>query len=50
MKIIRVRPWGEGNRGDTAEAGSSADDRGGAGADEHQREGADELRKELGCD
>ena len=40
---------GEGNRGDTAEAGSAADDGGGAGADEHQREGADELRKELGC-
>src|ERR1700720_4398284 len=32
MKTIRVRPWGEGNRGDIAEAGSSADDGGGAGA------------------
>src|ERR1700730_4011201 len=32
MKTTRVRPGGEGNRGDTAEAGSSADDGGGAGA------------------
>jgi len=32
---------GEGNRGDAAEAGTSADDGGGASADEHQREGAD---------
>ena len=39
---------GEGNRGDTAEAGAAADHGRRAGADEYEREGADELRKELG--
>jgi hypothetical protein len=40
---------GEGNRGDTRQAGTAADHCSGAGADKYQREGADELREELGC-